>query len=114
VYINQAEYGNQESEVLVPIASVPNWLPRTQGNYLKYQVQVDGRTVVGLDTSSMVLSDATISGNQYLVPAGEKRMFTLMTFITVPTTELISPETSVSLSITDLPLTIRTKFNLSL
>jgi len=114
LYINQAEYGNTQGETKVPIAAVPSWVPRMQGDYLKYRVRINGQSFAGLDTNAMVLSDATIDGTQYIVPAGEKRTFTLFSIITLPSESETSPETEVSLEITDLPITLQARFNLSL
>lgn len=114
VYINQVEYGNTQGETLVPIAAVPNWQPRMQGDYLKYRVKINDQSFAGLDTNALVLSDATVVDNQYVVPAGEKRTFTLFSVITLPSAAEVSPATSVSLEVTSFPISISTKLNLSI
>ena len=94
LYINTAEYGSSDEEVSVPIATAPNWVPRISGEYLRYQVLLSERIVAGLDTKAIVLSNAPIEDNRYVVPRGESHSFTLMALITiegeVPPTEQIN------------------------
>jgi len=84
LYIITAQYGSDDGEVTMPIAAAPNWKPRVSGEYLRYQVLLSDRPFAGLDTAAIVLSDAPIVDNQYVVPAGASYSFTIMALITIP------------------------------
>jgi hypothetical protein len=84
LYVNTAQYGSSDREVSLPIATAPSWVPRISGEYLRYQVLLSGRSIAGLDTTAIVLSDAPIVDNRYVVPAGASHSFTLMALVTIP------------------------------
>ena len=87
LYVNTHEFGSVDEAVTIPVAAVPNWMPRMSGEYLKYQVLLGDRVFAGLDTSALVLSQAPIVGNQYVVPAGESYSFTFFALLTIPVAE---------------------------
>lgn len=74
----------------VPIAAEPNWVPRISGEYLRYQVLLAGQPYAGLESSGLVLSDAPIEGNRYVIPAGEAYDFTFVTFLTIPASQSVT------------------------
>src|SRR6056297_2247290 len=103
LYTNTAQYGSEDSETVVPIATAPNWKPRISGQYLRYQVLLSGQVIAGLDTAAIVLSDAPIVDNQYVVPAGESYNFTLMSIVTLSDPVLPGEQINLSLEVTSEP-----------
>ena len=99
LYVNTAEYGSTDQEVRIPVATAPNWVPRINGQYLKYQVLLSDRPFAGLDTAAIVLSDAPIVDNQYVVPADGSYSFTLIALITIPNIGL-DEQVNLSLEVT--------------
>ena len=98
LFLNTTEYGSAEVAVTVPIAAAPNWVPRiSRETYLRYQVRVGERSIAGLDSQSIVLSNAPIVDGQYVVPAGESYTFTLMSLVTIP--DQIAPTEQIDLSL---------------
>jgi len=102
LYVNTAEYGSIDAEVTIPVAATPNWVPRiSRETHLRYQVRINDRGINGLDSNSVVLSDAPIVGNQYVIPAGESYSFTLLSLITIPDQILPTEEIDLSLRVTN-------------
>jgi|AntRauTorcE11897_2_1112592.scaffolds.fasta_scaffold14854_2 hypothetical protein len=97
LYLNVAEYGSPDGEVSLPIATAPSWMPRISGQYLRYQVLLSDQVIAGLDTNAMLLSDAPIDDNRYLVPAGQSHSFILMALITL--SDPVSPGEQIDLSL---------------
>jgi hypothetical protein len=106
LYVNTSEYGSDNEEVSLPIAAVPSWVPRISGEYLRYQVLLSDRVFSGLDVSAILLSNAPIKGNKYVVPASETYNFTLIALITIPESSqstMVGEVTSLSIEVTSLP-----------
>jgi hypothetical protein len=89
LHVNTIELGSDE-RTSVPIAAEPNWVPRISGEYLRYQVLLAGQPYAGLDSSGLVLSDAPIEDNHYVIPAGEAYDFTFITFLTIPAAQSVT------------------------
>jgi hypothetical protein len=99
LYVNTAEYGSDDEEVSVPIATAPSWMPRITGDYLRYQVRLSNRIVAGLDTEAIVLSGAPIEDGRYVVPVGESYSFVLMALINIPNGVLPNEQIDLSLEV---------------
>lgn len=71
-----------------------------------YDILSDGklRTNIG-ETAAVVLSDAKLENNMYVVPAGESKEFTLVTFLKLPA-ERSASSTDFALHVSSLPFEI--------
>lgn len=102
LFLNTAQFGSSTAEVTIPVAAAPNWVPRiSRETVLRYQVRINERGIAGLDSQSIVLSDAPIVGNQYVVPAGETYNFTFMSLVTIPDEILPTEQIDLSVRVTN-------------
>ena len=98
LYVNTAEYGSSDGEVTIPIATAPSWMPRiSRETYLRYRVRIGDRGIAGLDTKAIVLSNAPVVDNQYVVPANESYSFTFIALVRIP--DLVPPDQHIDLSL---------------
>jgi len=78
----------------------------TSSPYIQYSlVDEAGNKVAGLDSTSLVLSQADIVDNQYYITDGESRPFSLVSFVTLPP-ELVATSGALALQIDWLPFTL--------
>jgi hypothetical protein len=105
LYTESITLSADDNSLEVPVLAVPNWTPRKNGDYLKYQISLNDRPFVGLDTSALILSTAKIEDTTYVVEAGETAEFTLFSIISLPSDVEISPDFTLDLEVTSFPLT---------
>ena len=104
LYIETRSQIALNGDVRLPVAAVPNWMPRKTGNYLKYQILINDQVFAGLDSNAMVLSSAQINDGAYVLPTGETTDFTLFLLLTMPEGTEFTESSNIKLEVTDFPI----------
>ena len=86
-------FGHDELSYRMPIIATRNGDDRSDG--LGYTISNGSLRTSGGETLAIVLSNAKVEDGMYVVPKGESREFTLLTFFTVPETAATSSDFSV-------------------
>lgn len=109
LYTITYQFGMKNSALRMPIGAVRGLEFGTTSPYLGYELLQDSETpITGGESYSLVLSNAKVVDNEYLIPSGQAAEFTLVTLVHLP--DNFVPETTkdydLSLLVTSLPFTI--------
>lgn len=80
LYTIKYQLGFEKYSVVAPIGAVASNSASVGSPYVQFELDANKSRI-----SALVLSDAAIENNQYLVPQGESREFTLVVLMTSPT-----------------------------
>ncbi|MCD5381740.1 MAG: hypothetical protein LR017_00310 [Candidatus Pacebacteria bacterium] len=108
IYLITFKLGHGNHDIYVPITATTEDRGNTALTYALYGT--DDTTIDG-DTTSMVISNATIENGMYKVPAGTKKTFTLFTVFTPHT---IAVDGQYRLAVTHLPFSFNETTQLQL
>ena len=94
------EFGHDSFSYKMPVVAKRN---TSSPDVMSYDILKDGklRTDIG-QSVGLVLSNAKIEGGKYVVPQGEAKEFTLVTFLTLPADRSAS-STDYALAVSNLP-----------
>ena len=102
MYTVEFGFSTHSNDFYIPIQAVQGVPYRSEQDVLGYDVVADrAAPAEDVTTNSIVLSSAEVVDDQfYRIPAGESALFTLVTFVTVPTG---LPDAEYLVQITSLP-----------
>lgn len=93
MFILTYSFGHDELSYRMPIRATRNGDERSEG--VGYAISNGNLRTNGGETVAIVLSDTKVEDGMYVVPKGEAREFTLLTFFTVPEASATSSKFSV-------------------
>jgi hypothetical protein len=102
LYTVSYRFGTEKYGLLMPIAALRKDIETSFTNYLGYTLfNGDEETTEGV-ANAFVFSDAEIKGNQYHIPKGDSRLFTMVSLVTIPK-QADGNLKQLSLQVTSLP-----------
>ena len=101
LYTVEFGFSTRENDFFIPIQAVANVPYGSDRDVVGFSV-IEDRAGVATDvtTHSIILSDAEVVDGMYRIPAGETQLFTLVTFVTVPSDR---PDAEYLIQVTSLP-----------
>ncbi len=112
LYTVTYQFGVKAGALRMPIGAVRGLQAGDPSPYVGYTLYSDDKEVVDNgSTYSLVLSDAKVENNEYYVPQGEARSFTLVTLVKLGENFIPAEDKKMDLSlqVTSLPFTMISK-----
>lgn len=99
------KFGMVNSDLEMPIGAIRNAEFNGEKTYLGYELFADGQKVSTIGAAGLVLSNAKVDKNKYLVPKGASEEFQLIVIAKIADISLLK-NPDLLLKVTSLPFTI--------